>query len=132
MMSSAALTSRSAGSFVGGGGRVIRSRSGSSSGKMVTETKAFGSRKAPATPARGRRGVIRAAAAAAAAADAKSHDVDVVVIGAGIGGLCAGALLAKYGLSAGFYITIFHFRSLPPTKLFYAFISCTHCEATTL
>ena len=33
----------------------------------------------------------------AAAATDKSHDTEVVVIGAGIGGLCAGALLAKYG-----------------------------------
>ena len=32
------------------------------------------------------------------AASDKSHDTDVVVIGAGIGGLCAGALCAKYGL----------------------------------
>ena len=27
----------------------------------------------------------------------ESHETDVVVIGAGIGGLCAGALCAKYG-----------------------------------
>ena len=33
----------------------------------------------------------------AAAATDKSHDTEVVVIGAGIGGLCAAALLAKYG-----------------------------------
>ena len=46
--------------------------------------------------------VVAAAAAASegptsTSAAAKSHDTDVVVIGAGIGGLCAGALLAKYG-----------------------------------
>ena len=34
---------------------------------------------------------------AGAATTDKSHDTEVVVIGAGIGGLCAGALLAKYG-----------------------------------
>ena len=34
---------------------------------------------------------------AGAATEDKSHDTEVVVIGAGIGGLCAGALLAKYG-----------------------------------
>jgi hypothetical protein len=44
-----------------------------------------------------------AAAADAPAAretgDARSHTTDVVIIGSGIGGLCCGALLAKYGLS---------------------------------
>ena len=34
----------------------------------------------------------------AARAAVESHETDVVVIGAGIGGLCAGALCAKYGL----------------------------------
>ena len=28
----------------------------------------------------------------------RSHDTDVVVIGGGIGGLCAAAMLAKYGM----------------------------------
>ncbi len=29
--------------------------------------------------------------------EARSHETDVVIIGSGIGGLCAGAMLAKYG-----------------------------------
>mmetsp|Transcript_15828 Transcript_15828/g.51856 ORF Transcript_15828/g.51856 Transcript_15828/m.51856 type:complete len:564 (+) Transcript_15828:3-1694(+) len=37
--------------------------------------------------------------AASEAAGGRSHETDVVVIGAGIGGLCAGALLAHYGYS---------------------------------
>jgi len=43
---------------------------------------------------RARRGVVVASAAASAA-----DEVDVVVIGAGIGGLCCGALLARHGLN---------------------------------
>ena len=41
-----------------------------------------------------RRGPPRASGAAAGP---RGHDADVVVVGAGIGGLCCGALLAKYG-----------------------------------
>ena len=55
-------------------------------------------------------GPIRArAAAGTAVSDDKSHDTDVVVIGAGIGGLCAGALLAKYGLK----VTVVESHDIP-------------------
>ncbi|GBF96586.1 carotene isomerase [Raphidocelis subcapitata] len=64
---------------------------------------------APPRPAAARRQQRRTAAAATAApADAppapaagagdRSHEADVVIIGSGIGGLCCGALLARYGL----------------------------------
>ena len=43
-----------------------------------------------------RRGPPRASGAAAGPGP-RGHDADVVVVGAGIGGLCCGALLAKYG-----------------------------------
>ena len=43
------------------------------------------------------------------ATSSKSHDTDVVVIGAGIGGLCAGALLAKYGLK----VTVVEAHDIP-------------------
>lgn len=29
--------------------------------------------------------------------EARSHETDIVVIGSGVGGLCCGGLLAKYG-----------------------------------
>ena len=43
-----------------------------------------------------RRGPPRASGAAAGPGP-RGHDADVVVVGAGISGLCCGALLAKYG-----------------------------------
>ncbi len=36
--------------------------------------------------------------AAPGASDARSHSTEVVVVGAGLGGLCCAALLAKYGV----------------------------------
>lgn len=41
--------------------------------------------------------------------EARSHDTDVVIIGSGIGGLCCGALLAKYGLQ----VTVCESHSIP-------------------
>lgn len=40
----------------------------------------------------------RAAVGPCRAAATESHETDIVVIGGGLGGLCAAALLAKYGL----------------------------------
>jgi NADPH-dependent 2,4-dienoyl-CoA reductase/sulfur reductase-like enzyme len=39
----------------------------------------------------------------------ETHETDVVVIGGGLGGLCAGALLAKYGLR----VTVCESHSIP-------------------
>ena len=56
-------------------------------------------RRAPlASSERGARRASSSSPRAAAGGSDKSHETDVVVIGAGIGGLCAGALCAKYGL----------------------------------
>ncbi|GIL52581.1 hypothetical protein Vafri_8402 [Volvox africanus] len=41
--------------------------------------------------------------------DARSHETDVVVIGSGIGGLCCGGLLAKYG----YKVTVCESHSIP-------------------
>ena len=43
------------------------------------------------------------------AAATETHETDVVVIGGGLGGLCAGALLAKYGLR----VTVCESHSIP-------------------
>jgi len=52
-----------------------------------------------ALPARSLRATASSAGAAAPlTAGDRSHETDVVIIGSGIGGLCCGALLAKYGL----------------------------------
>ena len=40
----------------------------------------------------------RPSSAEPTAPDARSHSTEVVVIGAGLGGLCCAALLAKYGV----------------------------------
>ncbi|KAI8463200.1 MAG: hypothetical protein J3K34DRAFT_527188 [Monoraphidium minutum] len=77
-------------------------------------------RASAARPRRAPRLAARAAPAAAPAAPAapappapagegRSHEADVVIIGSGIGGLCCGALLAKYGLK----VTVCESHSIP-------------------